>query len=152
MKYNQHNSKGKRKQVNNPNIVVRGNIGRDPELKFGKTGNAVASISIGVTPRVLHEGAWNDAPTLWYKASFFGAKAEKVVDTFTKGMRVQLEGQLNQTSWIDKEGQLHTGWEIGNAEISPAPWVMVEKAVESPFNQAVQVQPVAVSTSDVAPF
>ena len=118
----------------NNNITVIGNIGKDPELKFGKEGSAYTSLSIGITPRRKNGLEWVDGVTIWYKIPFFGAKAEKVVGEFAKGTRVKVTGQFHQGApWTDKQG-VHRdgGWEIGNAEIELAPWEKKERTDTAP--------------------
>ena len=141
----------------NSNISITGNIGKDPEIKFGKEGGAYTSISIALPSRAKNGNEWVDGPTTWYKVSFFGAKAEKVVDTFSKGVRVKVTGQLLMGApWTDKQG-IHRdgGWEIGNAEIELAPWEKKEKAdTAPPSTQAVTEAESnqAVTQSSEAPF
>ena len=137
----------------NSNISITGNIGKDPEIKFGKEGGAYTSLSIALPSRAKVGKEWADGPTTWYKVSFFGAKAEKVVDEFAKGTRVKVTGQLLVGApWTDKQG-IHRdgGWEIGNAEIELAPWEKKEKADTLPPIQN-SVQDSFAPQSDVAPF
>ena len=136
----------------NSNISVTGNIGKDPEIKFSQAGNGVTSISVAVTPRYKNGDTWEDKDTIWFKAVFFGAKAEKVVDQFGKGNRVKVTGQLQVGQpWTDKGGVHHPGgWEIGNAEIELSPW---EKSGEkSESTPAPSTPPVTTAQDSVAPF
>lgn len=141
----------------NSNISITGNIGKDPEIKFGKEGGAYTSISIALPSRAKNGNEWVDGPTTWYKVSFFGAKAEKVVDTFGKGVRVKVTGQLLMGApWTDKQG-IHRdgGWEIGNAEIELAPWEKKEKADTAPPSNRTVTEVESnqgVTQSDEVPF
>jgi single stranded DNA-binding protein len=141
----------------NANITVVGNIGKDPEIKFGKEGGAYTSLSIALPSRAKNGNEWVDGPTTWYKVSFFGAKAEQVCDTYGKGMRVKVTGQLLQGQpWTDKQGIHHDGsWEIGNAEIELAPWETKAKTNTSPPSNHSVTTPESnqgVTQSEVAPF
>lgn len=138
----------------NNNITVVGNIGKDPEIKFAESGTAVTSLSIGTTARVRQGKEWVDGDTVWWKATFFGKKAEEIVDTYSKGMRVEVTGQFGQSHWVDKEGKPRTNWEINNPEIALKPW---EKSKQS--QQQAQIPAPVVKTlpttpvlNDVAPF
>jgi len=108
----------------NNNISVSGNLGRDPELRFNPEGLAICNLSVALTPRYKNGTVWEDKETIWFKATFFGAKAEEIVDTYAKGNRVKLTGQLQiGQPWVGKDGSKHDGdWEIGNAEIELDPW------------------------------
>ena len=118
----------------NSNITVVGNIGKDPEIKFSQAGNGVTSLSVAVTPRYKNGEDWIDDKPIWFKAVFFGAKAEKVVDTYKKGERISLTGQLIKGQpWTDKSGVHHDGgYEIGNAEVELKPWESKAKTDTSP--------------------
>lgn len=137
----------------NSNISITGNIGKDPEIKFGKEGGAYTSLSVALPSRRKSGDAWVDGVVTWYKISFFGAKAESVVDTFTKGQRVKITGQLLQGApWTDKQGIHHEGgWEIGNAEIESAPWEKKEPGIQRETLPPVASEPTPVG-SEVAPF
>ena len=135
----------------NSNISVTGNIGREPEIKFGAK-SAVTSLSVAVTPRQKVGTEWVDMAPLWFKAVFFGAKAEEVVDTYGKGQRVKLTGQLTiGQPWTDKQGVHHDGgYEINNAEVELAPWESKPKTDTSP-PESVQ-KSVQNTQVEVAPF
>lgn len=137
----------------NNNIMIVGNIGKDPELKFSQKGDAVASLNIAITPRQRNGTEWEDADPIWYKATFFGAKAEAVVDKYKRGQRVSLVGQLQKGQpWTDRGGVHREGsLEIGNPEIEHAPWEK-KGAIESGALAPAEKDTVAPIQSDEAPF
>lgn len=82
-----------------------GNLGRDPELKYMPSGDAVASISVGVTE------SWKDKTTgekkeltEWVRISFFGKLAEIAGQYLKKGSQVYVEGAMRTRKYTDKDG------------------------------------------------
>jgi single-strand DNA-binding protein len=100
-------------------ITTKGNIGSDPEIKFLQD-LAIASFSVAHTPRKKNRStqAWEDGETMWYRVTFFGSKAEGIVDNYAKGDSVILVGMLAQNTYTNKEGKTVTGLEITGTEIA----------------------------------
>lgn len=101
------------------NITTKGNIGSEPEIKF--VGDlAIASFSLAHTPRKKNRStqAWEDGETMWYRVTFFGSKAEGIVDNYAKGDTVILVGLLAQSTYTNKDGKTVTGLEITGTEIA----------------------------------
>ena len=88
------------------NLIVTGNLGKDPELKFTPDGKAVASFSIAVGQRIKAEGIWIDGPAMWFQVKLFGSQAEKVIDRLRKGDTVNVSGRIAEDHWMNKEGTL----------------------------------------------
>ena len=87
--------------------TITGNLGSDPELRFVPSGKAVATISVGDTPRKFNRdtNAWEDAgETLWLRCTIWGETAEAVASELRKGDKVTVEGRLKSRSWEDKGG------------------------------------------------
>jgi len=121
------------------NITTKGNIGSDPEIKF--VGDlAIASFSVAHTPRKKNKStqAWEDGETMWYRVTFFGSKAEGIVDNYVKGDTVLLTGMLAQNTYTNKDGKTITGLEITGQEIAKiakgqaAKTKYIEEKVEMP--------------------
>lgn len=102
-------------------IVLQGNAGNDPELKFVKDNLAIASVSIAHTPRTQKDGRWQDGETMWVKVVQFGEKAEALVDTVKKGDSVVVTGALKQVSYKGRDGTDKQGLEINANTVSIAP-------------------------------
>ena len=99
------------------NITTKGNIGSDPEIKFAGD-LAIASFSLAHTPRKKNKTSnmWEDGETMWYRVTFFGTKAEGIVDNYAKGDTVILVGTLSQSTYTNKAGAVITGLEITGNE------------------------------------
>lgn len=102
-------------------ITVKGNIGKDPELKFSSSNNAFITFSLGHTPREKKDDQWVDGETIWFRVIQFGNKAEAIADTLAKGDTVIVTGTLKQSSYKDKEGVSRTGLEINALEVGVVP-------------------------------
>ena len=86
-------------------VTLIGNLGNDPEVRYGASGNAVANISLATTE------SWRDKDsgeqqekTEWHRVVFFGKLAEIVGEYLKKGRQVYVEGRLQTNKWQDKEG------------------------------------------------
>ena len=86
-------------------VTLIGNLGNDPEVRYGASGNAVANVSLATTE------SWRDKDsgeqqekTEWHRVVFFGKLAEIVGEYLKKGRQVYVEGRLQTNKWQDKEG------------------------------------------------
>jgi single-strand DNA-binding protein len=87
-------------------VILVGNLGRDPEMKYTASGAAIANVTVATTD------SWNDKQTgekqektEWHRVVFFGRLAEIVGEYLHKGSQVYLEGRLQTRKWQDKSGQ-----------------------------------------------
>jgi single-strand DNA-binding protein len=94
------------------NLVITGNLGKDPELKFSADGKAIASFSLAVGQRIKVDGAWTDGQAIWFQAKLFGPQAEKSIDRLRKGDTVSVSGRLGEAHWVTKDGTPASSLEI----------------------------------------
>ena len=87
-------------------VIIVGNLGNDPEIKYMPSGGAVANISIATSE------SWKDKATgeqrektEWHRVSLFGKLAEVAGEYLRKGSQVYIEGQLQTRKWQDQSGQ-----------------------------------------------
>lgn len=87
-------------------VILVGNLGQDPEVRYTPGGDPVTSIS------VVTSEAWKDKntggkkeKTEWHRVVFFGAIAAIAGEYLRKGSKVYLEGKLQTRKWQDKSGQ-----------------------------------------------
>ena len=84
-------------------VILIGNLGKDPEVKYTQTGMAVARFSVATTDRVKDkDGNWQDR-TEWHNLVAFQRTAEIAAEYLKKGNKVYIEGRLHSDSWDDKE-------------------------------------------------
>ena len=86
-------------------VILIGNLGNDPEVRYTPNGNAVATISLATseTWRDKQSGELQDR-TEWHRVVFFNRLAEIVGEYLRKGSKVYVEGSLRTRKWQDKSG------------------------------------------------
>jgi single-strand DNA-binding protein len=94
-----------RKEENNPmqKVMLIGNLGREPEVKYSQQGTAIAQFCVATTERWKDKAGELQEHTEWFAAKTFGRKAEIVGENLHKGSRVYLEGRKRTESWDDKQ-------------------------------------------------
>jgi single-strand DNA-binding protein len=84
-------------------VILIGNLGKDPEIKYTPSGMAVAHFSLATNDRVKDkDGNWTDR-TEWHNIVLFDRKAEVAGEYLKKGRTVYIEGSIRTNSWDDKE-------------------------------------------------
>jgi single-strand DNA-binding protein len=103
-------------------IMIAGNLGDDPELRFTPNGAPVCRLSVGVTDRQYDKttGQYRDVGTTWFTVIAWNQLAENSAATFTRGNRVIVSGLMKSRSWETPEGEKRTTWEITADEIGPS--------------------------------
>lgn len=89
---------------NNATITIRGNVGRDPELRFLPSGDAVCNFSVAVSERVKKGDAWEETDPSWYRVTVFGREAEAVAEHLRGGQPVIVCGTQTLEKFTDKQG------------------------------------------------
>ena len=87
-------------------VILVGNLGKDPEVRYTADGAAIANITLATTD------TWKDKTsgekkeaTEWHRVAFFGKLAEIAGQYLKKGRSVYVEGRIRTRKWQDKEGQ-----------------------------------------------
>jgi single-strand DNA-binding protein len=87
-------------------VIIVGNLGRDPEVRYTPNGDSITNVTIATTD------TWKDKATgekkeatEWHRVVFFGKLAEIAGQYLKKGRQVYVEGALRTRKWTDKEGQ-----------------------------------------------
>src|SRR5262245_43673995 len=85
-------------------VILIGNLGRDPEVRFTQGGTPVANFTMATTER------WNDPSgekkerTEWHRIVVWGKQAEVAAEYLKKGRSVYVEGSLQTREWTDRDG------------------------------------------------
>jgi single-strand DNA-binding protein len=86
-------------------VILVGNLGRDPEVRYMPSGNAVANVTLATTE------SWKDKQsgekqerTEWHNVVFYSRLAEIAGEYLKKGSQVYVEGSLRTRKWQDKSG------------------------------------------------
>jgi single-strand DNA-binding protein len=85
-------------------IVVVGNMGSEPELRFSQAGKAILSFSLAEGHRKKVNGEWEDAGTTWRRVTVWEDKAELYAEHLSKGQRVMVQGSEELKTFETKEG------------------------------------------------
>ncbi len=86
-------------------VILIGNLGNDPEVRYTAGGSAVANVSIATTESWKDkESGEQQEKTEWHRVVFFNRLAEIVGEYLKKGSQVYIEGRLQTRKWQDKEG------------------------------------------------
>jgi len=87
-------------------VILVGNLGNDPEVKYLPNGNAVSNITIATSEswRDKNTGE-NKEKTEWHRVVLFGKLAEVAGEYLGKGSQVYIEGQLQTRKWQNQQGQ-----------------------------------------------
>lgn len=93
-------------------VIIIGNLGRDPEMRYTQGGTPVASLNIATTRKWKNKSTGQlEEETEWHRVSVFGQSAEACNNYLAKGRQVYVEGRLRTRSY-DKDGVKHYATEI----------------------------------------
>ena len=86
-------------------VILVGNLGADPEVRYTANGDAVSTISVATTRAYKKRDSeeWVEE-TEWHRVVVFGRSAEAVSQYLTKGRQVYVEGRLRTNKYEDKDG------------------------------------------------
>ena len=86
-------------------VILVGNLGRDPEVRYTPDNNAITNISVATTDRYKdkHTGEQKEI-TEWHRVVFFNRLAEIAGEYLKKGSQVYIEGRLRTRKWTDQSG------------------------------------------------
>lgn len=93
-------------------VILIGNLGRDPEMRYLPSGDAVASFSIATTESWKDKSGERQEQTEWHRINMFGKQAEIAGQYLKKGASVYIEGRLQTRKWTDKEGNEKQSTEV----------------------------------------
>lgn len=83
-------------------VQLKGNVSRDPELRFASNGSAVCGFGLAVPERYQKNGEWHEGQTVFIDVTLFGKGAERVNGLVQKGASVIVTGKLKFETWDDK--------------------------------------------------
>lgn len=86
-------------------VILVGNLGADPEMRYLPSGEAVANLRVATTDQWKDKDGNKQEATEWHRVSFFGRQAEVCGQYLKKGSQIYVEGSIRTRKWQDKEGQ-----------------------------------------------
>ena len=126
-------------------VILVGNLGQKPEMRYTATQTAVANISIATTESWKDkESGENRDKTEWHRVVFFGNLAEIAEKYLDKGSSVYIEGKIQTRKWQDKDGNDRWTTEVlGNqltmlgSEAHQIPRLKIMKLLMHPFQRKI---------------
>ena len=87
-------------------VILVGNLGKDPEVRYSPNGNAVANITLATSEQWKDRNSGEQQEkTEWHRVVFFNRLAEIVGEYLKKGSQVYVEGKLQTRKWQGQDGQ-----------------------------------------------
>jgi single-strand DNA-binding protein len=86
-------------------VILVGNLGRDPEVRYMPSGDAMVNLSIATAENWKDKNGDRQEKTEWHRVVMFGRLAEIAGEYLKKGSQAYIEGRLQTRKWTDKEGQ-----------------------------------------------
>jgi single-strand DNA-binding protein len=85
-------------------VMLIGNLGADPDVRFTQNGTAVANLRLATTEKWRGKDGQMQEQTEWHRVVTFGRLAEICRDYLSKGARIYIEGKLQTRKWQDQNG------------------------------------------------
>jgi single-strand DNA-binding protein len=94
-------------------VMIIGNLGSDPEMRYTPTNRAVTQFNVAVNQSTKNQqtGEWVEE-TDWFRVSVWGDRAERMAETLRKGNKVFVEGRFKTREFEGRDGQKRTSLEI----------------------------------------
>jgi single-strand DNA-binding protein len=104
--------------------IIAGNVGRDPEMRYTPSGQAVTSFSVAVNESYTNNSGEKVKKTIWFRVSAWGKQAEICNQYVKKGQMVLVEGRLTSDQatggprvWTGQDGQPRASFEISAGSV-----------------------------------
>lgn len=98
-------------------VIVVGNLGRDPEMRYTPQGTPVCTFSVATNERKKTSAGEQQDITTWFRVTVWGKQAENVSKYLTKGRSVYVEGRMHVEEWTDKEGKQRYTLELNASDV-----------------------------------
>ena len=98
-------------------VIVVGNLGRDPEMRFTAQGTPVCTFSVATNERRKDKAGEQQDITTWFRVTVWGKQAETVSKYLTKGRSVYVEGRMHVEEWTDKDGKQRFTLELNASDV-----------------------------------
>jgi single-strand DNA-binding protein len=85
-------------------VIIVGNLGRDPELRYTPQGTAVCNFSVATTEKRRDKSGEYQDVTTWFRVTLWEKRAETAAKYLQKGKPVYIEGRLKVDEWTDRDG------------------------------------------------
>lgn len=86
-------------------IILVGNLGRDPELRYTPQGTPVCSFTVATNEKRKDKAGEMQDMTTWFRVTLWGRQAETASQYLAKGRPIYVEGRLRVEEWTDRDGK-----------------------------------------------
>jgi single-strand DNA-binding protein len=100
-----HHTEQKERAMSFNKIILVGNLGRDPELRYTSGGTPVCSFTLATNEKRKNRAGESESQTTWFKVTLWGRQAETASQYLVKGKPVYIEGRLRLEVWTDRDGK-----------------------------------------------
>lgn len=131
-------------------IILVGNLGRDPELRYTPQGKAVCSFSMATSANERDKDGNYQEVTTWFKCTTWEKTAEAAAKYLAKGKLAYVEGVLKEQKYNDKDGKERTSLEVNVTSLQ-----FIGPKVENGDTASANTEPVSTANttpSDDIPF
>ncbi len=98
-------------------VILVGNLGRDPELRYTPQGTPVCSFSMATNERRKDKTGEMQDQTTWFRVTLWNRQAETAAQYLTKGRPVYIEGRLRVEEYTDRDGKQRHSLEVTATEM-----------------------------------
>jgi single-strand DNA-binding protein len=98
-------------------IIIVGNLGKDPELRYTPQGTAVCSFSVATNEKKKDKSGELQDVTTWFRVTLWNRQAENASKYLTKGSPVYVEGRLRVEEWTDRDGNNRYTLEVQGSDM-----------------------------------
>ena len=129
-------------------VILIGNLGRDPEMRYTPSGTPVTSFSLAVSRRYRSQEGEDREETEWFNVSCWNRLAETANQYLSKGRQVYIEGRLSSRTYEDRNGEKRFSLDVRASEM-----VLLGQRGETSPDQFSEAAPAAQSADfDNMPF
>ena len=126
-------------------VILIGNLGRDPEVKYTQNGTAVANLNIATNEVWTDKAGQKQERTEWHRVVVWGKQAQVLSELLSKGKQVYVEGSLQTRSWDDREGNKRYTTEVRAVRV-----LLMGRAEGGRMEQPQESQPAEMEMHDTA--
>ncbi len=129
-------------------IILVGNLGRDPELRYTTQGTPVCSFTLATNERRRDKSGESQDVTTWFRVTLWGRQAEAASQYLTKGRPVYVEGRLRVEEWTDRDNRSRYTLEVHATDMQFIGGRSDDASHTSTKSESASETPDSASTSD----
>ncbi len=133
-------------------VILVGNLGRDPEVRYTPGGTPVANFTLATNERWTDPAGEKKERTEWHRVVVWGKQAEVAGEYLRKGRQVYVEGSIQTREWTDRDGNKRTTTEIRAQRIQLLGRPEERPAAVSPAAAEEVAEPETAFGEDEVPF